>query len=162
MKNVWEKYREIVMYTIFGVLTTVVGLGTYFGILALAEHVLHLSPEDPAVWWWVRLAAQVLHWIAAVTFAYVTNKRLVFRAEGGNELVRIGKFFATRLFSLGLDTAATFGTAFVLEASGYRAFTFLSVTFTADLWSKVVASIVVLIVNYVLSKFLVFTDKKKD
>lgn len=166
MKKIWEKYREIILYLVFGVLTTLVGMGTYFGILAVAEHLLHLSPTEPGVWWWVRLAAQVIHWIVAVLFAYVTNKKYVFRVGEGDEGKRLGGFFAARLFSLGVDSAVTFGTVLVLGAVGYTAFAtdfgFLpfSVSFTADLWSKVAAGVVVIVVNYLLSKFLVFRAEK--
>ena len=165
MKKLWEKYREIILYLVFGVLTTLVGMGTYFGILAVAEHLLHLSPTEPGVWWWVLLAAEVIHWIVAVLFAYVTNKRYVFRVEEGNEGRRLGGFFAARLFSLGVDSAVTFGTLLVLGAVGYTAVTtdfgFLPFPVsTDDLWSKVAAAVVVIVVNYLLSKFLVFRAEK--
>ena len=46
MKNLFNKYREIIMYLVFGVLTTVVGFGTYFLIMAGAEHLLDIPMED--------------------------------------------------------------------------------------------------------------------
>ena len=161
MKKLWEKYREIVLYLVFGVLTTLVGMGTYFVLLRAAEQVLALTPEMPA-YHAVRAVAQVVQWVLAVLFAYGTNKRFVFRVEGGNEGKRLGGFFAARLFSLGVDSVVTFGTVLLLGAVGYTAFStdfgFLpfSVSFTADLWSKIAASVVVIVVNYLLSKFLVF------
>lgn len=163
MRKLWEKYREIVLYLVFGVLTTLVGTGTYFVLLWAAEQILGLTPEMPA-YHAVRAVAQVVQWVLAVLFAYVTNKRFVFRAEegGGRQL---GQFFVARLFSLGVDTAVTFGTVLVLGALGYSAFSVsfgaLAVTFTADLWSKIAAAVVVIAVNYILSKFLVFRKREK-
>lgn len=165
MKKFWEKYREIVLYLVFGVLTTLVGMGTYFVLLWAAERALSIPPDMPA-YHAVRAVAQVTQWVLAVLFAYVTNKRFVFRVDGGDEGKRLGGFFAARLFSLGVDSAVTFGTVLVLGAVGYTAFAtdfgFLSfeVTFSADLWSKIAASVVVIVVNYVLSKFLVFRKEK--
>ena len=167
MKKFWEKYREILLYLVFGVLTTLVGMGTYFVMLWAAERLFAVSPEVPA-YHAVRAVAQVVQWVLAVLFAYVTNKRYVFRAGEGNEGKRLGGFFAARLFSLGVDSAVTFGTVFVLSAAGYVAFEsnlgFLpfSILFSADLWSKIAAAAVVIVVNYLLSKFLVFRTKKED
>ncbi len=166
MKKIWKKYREIIMYLIFGVLTTVVGMGTYFVILTVAEKGLGVLPTDPS-YNAVRVVAQILQWVLAVLFAYFTNKHFVFRAGKGNEVKRLTEFFAARLFSLGADTLVTFGVIFVLVRSGYRAvetnFGFLpfSVGFTADFWGKIAAAAVVIVLNYLLSKFIVF-KKEKD
>lgn len=167
MKKLWEKYREIILYLVFGVLTTLVGMGTYFLMLWAAERLFAVSPEAPA-YHAVRAVAQVVQWVLAVLFAYVTNKRYVFRVEEGNEGRRLGGFFAARLFSLGVDSAVTFGTVFTLSAAGYVAFESnfgclpFVITFSADLWSKIAAAVVVIVVNYLLSKFLVFRTKKDD
>lgn len=157
MKRLFEKYREIIVYIFFGVVTTVVSMGVYFACLALAEHAGGMSPTEPE-FNAVRLVAQIIQWIAGVLVAFFTNKIWVFRAVGtsrketANELL---KFSASRLGTLGLDTALTFGTVWILEALAYTPFVFI-LEFTADLWSKIVASIVVVITNYIISKYLVF------
>ena len=46
MKQLFNKYLEIILYLVFGVLTTVVGFGTYFLIMAGAEHILGLPMDD--------------------------------------------------------------------------------------------------------------------
>ena len=64
--------REIIRYLIVGVLTTVVSLGTYYGLTLTV-----LDPDNA-----VQLQiANVLSWIAAVTFAYFANRKYVFRSE---------------------------------------------------------------------------------
>lgn len=160
MKELFKKHREIIVYLFFGVVTTAVSMGVYFAILAIAEHFGGVSPDSPS-FNGVRLVAQVLQWIAGVLVAFFTNKKWVFEASGtsARETAReLGAFALGRVGTLGLDTALTFGTVWLLDAMGYVPFKFI-LTFTADLWSKIVASIVVVISNYVISKFLVFKKK---
>lgn len=160
MKNK-DKMREIIAYLIFGVLTTAVGMGTYFVILWLGEHVWHISPET-SIFNVVRVIAQILHWVFAVLFAFFTNKKWVFTnaEEAPSVMNQLLKFAASRLATLGLDTVITFGTVWLLEAIAYEAVRVAFVNVTADLISKIAAAIVVIITNYILSKIFVFKDKK--
>ena len=152
------------MYLIFGVLTTAVGMGSYFLILFAARSVG--VSETSGAYNAVRVAAQIIQWVLAVLFAYYTNKKWVFEAEQTeHEKTRLASFFGARLFSLGCDSVVTFGTVFALTAVGYETFTLalplgVNLPFTPDLWAKLAAAVVVIIVNYVLSKFIVFKKKK--
>ena len=160
MKKLIEKYREIIAYLVFGVITTAVSMGVYFAILLVAEHFGGISPKDPS-FNAIRLIAQILQWIAGVLVAFITNKKWVFHADGTTKKEtahELSKFALARVGTLGLDTALTFGTVWVLNAFNYVPFKFI-LTFTADLWSKIVASIVVIITNYIISKFIVFKKK---
>ena len=95
MKQLFQKYREIIMYLIFGVLTTVVGFGTYFAIMLGAEQIWGeaMQNETHATYLAVYFAAQIIQWVAAVLFAFFTNRAWVFtdadRSEGtmGRQLV---------------------------------------------------------------------------
>ena len=140
-------------------------MGSYFVILKVSEALFHIADGQP-VYNAVRVVAQILQWVLAVLFAYVTNKRWVFRAEGGNDARRLAGFFGARLFSLGADSVITFGTIFFLGLLDYQAFAFtvffFTVTFTPDLWGKLLAAVVVIILNYVLSKFVVFKKEKNN
>ena len=160
MKELFKKYREIIVYLVFGVITTAVSMGVYFAMLFAAEKLGGISPDSPE-FNGIRLIAQVLQWVAGVLVAFFTNKKWVFNANGtsAKETVReLGVFALGRLGTFGLDTVLTFGTVWLLNALNYVPFK-LILTFTADLWSKIVASIVVIISNYVISKFLVFKKK---
>ena len=157
IKNLFNKYREIIVYLVFGVITTAVSMGVYFGILLFAEHVVSISPDE-ARFNAVRLIAQIIQWIAGVLVAFFTNKKWVFNAGGTTSKetsIELSKFALGRVGTLGLDTALTFGTVWLLNTINYVPFKFI-LTFTADLWSKIVASIVVIITNYLISKFIVF------
>ena len=160
MKNLFEKYREIIMYLIFGVFTTVVGMGSYFLILFAAR--CFGVPETSGAYNGVRVAAQIIQWVLAVLFAYYTNKKWVFNVrERQGERARLASFFASRLFSLGCDTLVTFGVIFILGAVNYKTITLtlplgVQLPLSSDLWAKLAAAVVVIVVNYVLSKFIVF------
>ena len=160
IKKLFLKHEEIIMYLVFGVLTTVVGMGSYFLILFLARS-LGVSPTSGA-YNAVRVAAQIIQWVLAVLFAYYTNKKWVFEVkETERERTRLASFFLSRLFSLGCDSLVTFGVIFALSATNYETLTLslpasIDIHFTADLLAKLAAAVVVIIVNYLLSKFLVF------
>jgi putative flippase GtrA len=159
-----ERLIEIIAYTVFGALTTAVGMLTYFGILWFGESVLSIAPSS-SEFYVVRLLAQILHWIAAVLFAFFTNKRWVFTTadKDVSTAKQLIVFASGRLLTLGLDTVTTLGTVLLLQAIGYEApiISFI-ITFTlsADVVSKIVASVFVLIANYFISKIFVFKTKK--
>ena len=157
MRKLFEKYREIISYLFFGVITTLVSMGVYFAILKSGELLFRISPEERE-FNGVRLVAQVLQWVAGVLVAFYTNKRWVFNARSTDKhqtSLELSKFAAGRLGTLGLDTVLTFGTVWLLNALSYEPFK-LVLTFTADLWSKIVSSAVVIVTNYLISKFIVF------
>jgi putative flippase GtrA len=160
MKKLFDKYREIITYIFFGIITTAVSMGVYFAILLFAEHVGKISPNE-STFNVVRLIAQIIQWVAGVLVAFFTNKKWVFNAGGTTKketAKELLNFSLGRVGTLGLDTALTFGTVWLLNALNYVPFKFI-LTFTADLWSKIVASVVVIITNYVISKFFVFKKK---
>ena len=138
LRNVYDlyaKYKSILLYIFFGGLTTVVSIGSFI----LFDHGLRMDP----------LAANVLSWICAVSFAYVTNRVWVFasKAKGTKILKEMGAFFAGRLLTLGLEEILLL--VFV---------TWLAFDSTLI---KVLAQIVVLVLNYVISKVLVFRGKNQ-
>ena len=134
IKALCLKYKEVLLYLIFGGLTTVVSLVTFW----LAGHPLGLNT----------LIANVISWICAVTFAYFTNAKWVFEAQPESRcewLRQFVSFYAGRLATLGVEEAiiAVFATWL-----GFNSF-----------WVKLAAQVVVVILNYVISKLLVFRKK---
>ena len=71
IKNLWDKYRDILPYGVFGVLTTIVNIGTYW---------FFAHPVGGSV-----MVSTVLAWIASVLFAYLTNRKWVFTVRRGQE-----------------------------------------------------------------------------
>lgn len=150
LRKLFVKYREIIAYLFWGVMTTLVSWATY----ALFEFLFHAVPGELfGVSLSVHLA-NVLSWICAVLFAFVTNKLRVFASKSWAPSVALPellKFFGSRLATgvvewvgvpllirLGLDQT-------MFGREGFPA--------------KVLVSIVVIVLNYVLSKLLVFRKK---
>ena len=132
-----SKYKEIILYLIFGVLTTVVSIASYYLCT-----VLILNPENP-----IELqAANVISWILSVSFAYVTNKLFVFESHG-NIVKEIIKFATARIGTLLGEMVLMYLLVSVLEFS--------------DLPVKIAVQFVVIVANYVLSKLLVFKEEKQ-
>lgn len=131
------KYKEIVMYLVFGVLTTVVSIASYYGCT-----LVFLNPQKP-----IELqAANVISWIISVTFAYVTNKLFVFESHGSIVKEAI-KFYTSRLGTLGCEIVLMYVFVTLLKLN--------------DLPVKIAVQFVVIAANYVLSKLIVFKEKNK-
>ena len=162
MKELLKKYRELISYVFFGVVTTAVSFLVYFAILSFAEHGLSLDASS-GEFYMVRLIAQILQWTAGVLVAFFTNKKWVFRSKSVEKNQTAREFFsftASRVGTLLLDTALTLGVVWIAQTAQYQPFTFV-IEFTADVWAKGVASVVVIVANYILSKYLVFKKKNK-
>lgn len=157
-RALWNKWREVIMYLIFGVLTTVVGVGTYAIIFALAEHGLRLdlSDKNSAVYLAVYVAAQIIQWVAAVLFAFFTNKKWVFTDARPEPLWRqLTVFAGARVLTLLLDIVITYLGVLAFAALWPDGLTVIF-HFSVEFMAKIVASVVVVIANYVLSKLFVF------
>lgn len=136
MVKLYFKYKEIINYLIFGVLTTIVSLATYY--------LLTISILDPKVSLELQLA-NVVSWCFAVLFAYFTNRAFVFNSHNQNKLKEFTSFIGARITTLILDMAIMFFFVTVLKGN--------------DRVFKLVSQVVVIVGNYILSKLFVF---KKD
>lgn len=137
IKTLYLKYKEMINYLIVGVLTTVVSLGCYY--------LLVLTVLDPANALELQIA-NVLSWIAAVTFAYFTNRKFVFESTNKNQLGEAGRFYASRVTTLLVDM-------FIM-------YLFVTKIGVNDKVAKVVVQVIITVLNYILSKFLVFSRRK--
>ena len=136
VKELYNKYKEIINYLIVGGLTTVVSLIVYYGLVLTV-----LDPKKP-----LQLqAANVISWICAVTFAYFTNRKFVFESQNQDILKEAGSFFAARVGTLVMDMALMFVMVTLL---GWN-----------DKVVKLINQVLVIIANYVLSKLFVFKQE---
>ena len=137
IKELYNKYKEIINYLIFGVLTTVVSLVVYY-----ISVFTFLNPDNP-----IQLQiANILSWIAGVTFAYFTNRRFVFESKEQNKLKEATKFVASRIVTLILDMIIMWLGVTVLHNN--------------DKIIKIISQVIVVISNYIFSKIFVFTKKE--
>ncbi len=167
MKELFKKYREIILYLIFGVLTTLVGWAVYFGILLLGKAALDIPPEVTSGGKYLALytAAQIIQWIAAVLFAFFTNRAWVFTDadKEARVLLQLSKFAAGRLATFGVDYVVTYFGALGLSKliTEWNSVEILGRELNLnEIGAKLVAAVIVIIANYFFSKLFVFKDKK--
>ena len=124
--------RETITYAIAGALTTLVNLLSY-------ETLYRLGLSN--------LIANGLAWFIAVSFAYVVNKRNVFRSTSDSlkiELIKVSKFFGARVMTLGIEQVGMY--IFIEQIGIHR-------------WIvKASLSIIVIIFNYIFSKLFIFNN----
>lgn len=131
-KSLILKYKEIINYLIFGALTTAVNWIAFQ--LVNTVFLQHWS------------IANVIAWVIAVLFAYITNRKYVFHSESRRVLRELYLFVQFRLLSLLLEMLSMY---ILIEI-------ILVLPFTA----KVIAAIVVVIANYIFSKAIVFKERR--
>lgn len=132
-KDLLARGRELIAYGIVGALTTLVSLGSYYLCVATV-----LDPERPAQ----LQAANVVSWICAVTFAYFTNRSFVFRSRRENRLAEAASFYLSRVGTLLADMGIMYLT--------------VSLWGMNDKLAKFLVQGVVMVANYLVSKFFVF------
>lgn len=149
-----KKYQEIISYLFWGGMTTIVSWGSYSLFAILFKNQISMIEFFGMEMSVVVLVSNILSWVCAFLFAFVTNKLWVFESKSWKAevcLPEFGKFFSARaltgileivlvplLVSLGLDQ-----TIFGIEG----------------MVAKVVVSVAVVILNYVFSKLFIFKNK---
>jgi putative flippase GtrA len=141
IKCLLNKNKEIISYLFWGVMTTAVSWGTYSIFVTVTKSVS---------------AANILSWICAVLFAFVTNKLWVFQSKEWAFRIIMPEFlkFVTARLATG-----------VMEIVGVPLLVYLGfdqkIAGIEGMLAKVLVSIIVTILNYVLSKLLVFRNKQE-
>ncbi len=131
IKELYIKYKEVISYLFFGGCTFVVSMVTFYifnKVLGLNEHV-----------------SNIISWILAVLFAYVTNRKFVFESKTSDfkGLVKeMISFFSARLLTLGIEEVIIFVGCDLLHADA--------------LIVKLIGQVVVIVSNYFLSKLFIF------
>lgn len=123
------KYQEVISYLVFGVLSTAVNFAVYFLVNLFAPGIV----------------ANIPAWVAAVAFAFVTNKAFVFEDGGWDKATlwpQLRDFTAARIFSLILEEGV-----FLL---------FAQLLHLPEAWVKVAGQVLVVVTNYITGKLFVF------
>ena len=134
--NLIRKHWDILSYLFFGALTTLVNFLVYFPLYN-----------------WMKISgvlSNIIAWVVAVAFAFLTNKPFVFKSHDWSKQVvcrELSKFVSCRIVSGLLETVAIWLFVDLLLWNGN--------------WVKVIISIVVVILNYIFSKWVVFIQKEK-
>ena len=131
------KDPEIWAYLIVGILTTIVAMIVKLGLL----YTVFRARTDVQI-----LIAEVIAWVVAVAFAYITNRIFVFKSKSKNYFKEIVSFVGGRIFTL---LAGMFIMWFICSLLGLN----------SDLWvfiATMIDQVIVTILNYVISKIFVF------
>ncbi len=130
-KDEVKNKSELISYAIFGVATTVVSMVVYGVCNSVFE--MHY------------LISNIISWVIAVAFAYITNKMFVFKTRGMGfaQLKReITLFVSARLASLGIEELGLF---ILIGLIGW-----------GEILAKLVMQVVVIVLNYIFSKLVIF------
>ena len=137
MKNLLMKYKGFILYAVFGVCTTLINWGTYY----LWYSIIYIP----------NVLSTISAWIVAVAFAFITNKIWVFDSksfEGKTLLFEIWTFIAARLATGALDVAIMY---FAVDVFAMN----------STVW-KLISNIIVIVLNYILSKLVIFKKGNSD
>lgn len=136
IKNIYIKYKEIINYLICGGLSTVVNFVSYY----IFARVFKID----------EVVSSSLSWVAAVIFAYIVNKIFVFESKTNGMkglLKEFISFIACRIISGITCDVGTFALM-------------VKVMHINDIVSKIVTQVMVIVLNYVFSKLIIFKKKK--
>lgn len=131
IKQLLKKYRELISYGFWGILTTILNYGIYF-IFTKSFNINYLF-------------SNIIAWLFAVIFAFITNKIFVFQSTLWNFSIvfnELWQFISARLFSVIIETIILY--------------TFVNCLSFRDDILKIFTNILVIIINYVLAKFVIF------
>ena len=139
-----DRFREIFVYGVVGVLTTVINYGVYAGSSRGLSALLGLAPSHAMM----ILIAKIIAWVAAVAFAFWANKVYVFHSSAWDRKTlrhELPGFVSARVLSLVFDAA----------------FVEITVQFLGmnDLIATLLSNLVVVVLNYFASKFWIFRKR---
>lgn len=137
VKKLFIKYREIIVYLIVGVLTTIVSWGAAF----LGKLILNTDIS------WQNTLNNTFSWVVGVLFAYPLNRKWVFKSVNPQIFKEFIGFASSRVSTLIMDIVIMWLTVNVLDMQYWIAKIFIS-------------SVIVTIANYVFSKLFIFKKKK--
>ena len=132
--EVLKKYKEGILYLFFGILSTIVNLGTYL----ISTRVFEIN----------YLLSNIIAWIFAVLFAYITNKFFVFEVKN----MEIN-FLMKEFFSFVNCRIVSGITEIVLI------YLMVEILFINDFIVKIITNIIVVVLNFIFSKLIIFKKK---
>lgn len=140
IKTLYNKHKEVILYLIFGGLTTVINYIVYFIFISLGVHYE---------------VSNCIAWVAGVTFAYLTNRSIVFDSQANGakkKIIEAVEFVLARVFSLLAEMLLLFLFIDVIQLNPNKQWN--------ELIAKLIGAVVVIILNYIASKFVIFAKKK--
>ena len=131
LKKLYKKYKSLILYIFFGICTTFVNIASFW----FMAHIFNFKA----------VFSSIVSWILSVIFAYITNRKWVFHSEAcsSKEIIKeMTTFFGCRLATGILDWIIMF--------------VFVDLLSYNDVVIKVIANVIVIVLNYVASKVFIF------
>lgn len=131
MMELLNKYKSIILYLVFGVLTTIINIVVYY----VCSNILEMST----------IMSNVVAWLLSVLFAYITNRKWVFESQVKTKediIKEMSSFFWCRLATGILDIVIMYITVDLLFMNG--------------MVMKCLSNVIVIVVNYIASKLIIF------
>lgn len=155
IKELIVKNRELVLYALFGILTTIANAGTFLIMGHIFGKDGFVFSDNEQMWEWCLLLNNTVAWLAGVIVAFVTNKIWVFNSKSWRFKIafkEFSEFIAARVFSY-----------FVEQLGLYLFFKFTSFGdgVFGQMAIKLGLSVIVVLMNYIFSKYVIFKKKKK-
>lgn len=149
IKNLIIKYKELIIYGICGVGTTIVNFVAYKIFNIILGNDLYL-------------VSNVIAWFICIVFAYVTNKLFVFESKSWAPklvLKESSYFLASRVFSFIIEESGLF---ILVDLVGMKDMTVsvFGVNISGDMIAKAIIGVIVIVINYILSKLIIFRKKE--
>jgi len=164
LKALYQKYKEIILYLIFGVITTIVSLAACFVTLKVGVIFINDGNGNPTEL--LDIIGSTVQWVTGVLVAFFTNKKWVFTDAEKGKSAGVRQFFTfcgSRVATYFIEVIINLGVIALFDGLGYAPITLnllvMSLALTSRFWAKVVSSIVVVVSNYFISKLLVFKKK---
>ncbi|MBE5887552.1 MAG: GtrA family protein [Lachnospiraceae bacterium] len=149
LMDLYKKYKEPILYILFGVLTTLVNIVVYY-----------LMADVMLVYY---LVSNACAWVASVLFAFVTNKLFVFESKSWKAFIvlpEMGGFFLARIATGVVDMVLMWLLIDVCLLGEMKfALPMTAVTLSGEMFAKILVNVVVIVLNYVASKLWIFRKK---
>ncbi|MBR4360389.1 MAG: GtrA family protein [Clostridia bacterium] len=144
-----QKMRELTLYVVFGVLTTLVNWLVYFAVTRLLG--MNRMEQESAQYKLIANIGNVTAWVLAVLFAFFTNKKYVFQSDRGAKTGAWKEFW--------LFISARLASLLIFDLALFNLLLWLGVN--AD-WDKLLMNGLVILFNYFASSLVIFRKKEKE
>ena len=165
--SITVRYKQIILYFLFGIITTVCSLGVCYLTLKLGVLLPFFRGADGEPTELLDIIGSTTQWVSGVIVAFFTNKKWVFtEAQKGLRagFKQFGIFAASRVGTYGLEVVINLAMIALLSLLGYKTFVIaigsVSLSITSRFWAKAASSVLVVISNYFISKLIVFRKKQ--
>ncbi len=166
IKNFLNKHKQLILYSFFGVTTTILSFAAWYITMELGVLIWHDDKGEPT--WGLDIAGSTVQWVVGVITAFISNKKWVFVDADKGVRVTIRQFISftcSRLLTFFIETFLNLGLIEVFVRLGYKSFHLDIFKYEFDvterIWAKILTAVAVVVINYVMSKLVVFRQPKK-